>query len=308
MPKLSKLIDATTHRGLAAADQAKYQLQDDGHYQLVGDDTPAGDIDKSLPLFVKGDELDQLPDNVRVYYDQDWMDVDGKPGGEGVLKLRGFEDTSPLKNAYNRMKAERNLDKEKLERFENLNVDPDELVKLREMSQRLAQEKDLARSTFDKQFAEAADSYKSEIKVRDENILTLQKDLRKALIDDRAAMEVKLAGGTEEYLMPWIKSNSEVRLVDGTYRAVILGEDGGPRLKKGADKATDFLSYAEYVDELKQTEKWSAAFQGAGSSGAGTEPGRLAGETDAPAVVPKSDMRAIGVHAESIAKGKTKVR
>jgi hypothetical protein len=108
--------------------------------------------------------------------------------------------------------------------------------------------------------------------------------------------------------MPWIKSKSEVRLVNDQHLAVILGEDGAPRLKKGADKATDFLTIGEYVAELKDTDKWATAFSGAGASGAGTEPGQTGGEGDAPAVIPRSDMKAIGIHAESIAKGKTKVR
>lgn len=307
MAKLSKLIDATVHRGLAAADQAKYEPQDDGYYKLVGEDTPAGDKDQALPLLVKADALEELPDNVRTYYDDAWKDVDGNAGPEGVFKLRGFEDTAPLKNALGRERAERALAKEKLERFEKMNVDPGELTELREMKDRLERENQLARTQFDKQFTEAADQYKNEIKVREDKVTVLERDLRKALIDDRAGMEVRLAGGTEEYLMPWIKDNSEVRLVDGKHTAVILGEDGGPRLKKGADKATDFLSYAEYVDELKQSEKWAAAFAGAGASGSGSEPGKP-GDTDAPAVIPSSDMQAIGIHAESIAKGKTKVR
>jgi hypothetical protein len=197
--------------------------------------------------------------------------------------------------------------REKLKKFEGF--DPDEYRRLKEIGERLEREKDLQRSEFDKQYTEASENYKREISLRDEAIAKKDAALQKALIEGQAAIDITAADGEPELLLPHIKDRTQMQEVDGQYRAVILGEDGKPRLKKGATRATDFLSIRDYVDELKEDKRYAGAFSGTGSSGGGATQGRdTSGNSGAsPATISRDDMRGFGVHAESIAKGKTRV-
>jgi hypothetical protein len=194
--------------------------------------------------------------------------------------------------------------REKLAKFDGF--DADELTRLKQVSADLKKESELQRSEFDKQFTEAAEGYKSQIKLEQDEKAVLRRDLQEALIDKQAAIDVNNHGGSAELLLPHISKRAEMRQVDGRNVAVILGEDGKPRLRKGATQATDFLPISEYVEELKEDERFAVAFPSSGASGGGaTPPGPT--NSGAPATVSKHDLKAIGLHADSIAKGETKV-
>jgi len=305
MEKLDSLIDSHALARLNEADRAKYQEQDDGTYKLVGDPTPTVKEEGALPLYVTMDELGKMPDVLRGYYTDKWEGSDGKPGEKGRWKLRGYDDTTALKNAVGHVRAERDMIRDKLKKFDGF--DPEEYKRLQEVRARIEREKDLQRNEFDKQFTEASEQYKTEIKLREEQISRLQTNLQKALIDRQAAIDISAAGGSPDLLLPHIRDRAKVQEVDGQYIAVVLGEDGKPRLKKGATRATDYLPIGEYVEELKDDKRFAGAFAGTGSSGSGATTGRDVDHSGAPATVSKHDMKAIGQYADAIAAGKTKV-
>ena len=307
MSKLDQLIDSHTLGRLPEADQAKYQKQDDGTYKLVGDPNPTVRDEGALPLFVDTDHLAGMPDVLKGYYTDKWTDINGKPGEEGRWKLRGHEDVTALKNAYGRVKAQLETVETKAKRYEDAGIDPDEFKRLKDMRERLEREKEVQRSEFDKQFTEASEQYKTEIKVRDDQIQKLQANLQRALINEKASIDIAAADGSPDLLLPHIQSRAQVQEVDGRYIAVVLGDDGKPRLKKGAQKATDFLPIREYVEELREDERFAGAFRGTGSSGSGATKGRDADHSGAPATVSKNDPKAIGIYADAIAAGKTRV-
>jgi len=305
MEKLDQLIDSTALGKLPEADRAKYQAQEDGTYKLVGDPTPAVKDEGALPLYVQTDELGKLPDVLRGFYTDKWEDVDGKPGDPGRWKLRGYEDTAALKNAVGHVRAERDMIRDKLKKYEGF--DPDEFKRLKDMQSRLERERDLQRTEFDKQFTEASEQYKTEIKLREAEIDRLRTNLQKALIDRQAAIDISAAGGSPDLLLPHIRDRAKVHEVDGQYIAVVLGEDNKPRLRKGATRATDFLPIGEYIEELRDDKRFAGAFAGTGSSGSGATRGRDADYSGAPATISKHDLKAFGENVESIAAGKTKV-
>lgn len=307
MAKLSELVDGTTLLNLPAADRAKYQEQTDGTFKLVGDPTPSAETDeKQLALVIKSRDYEALPDEFKPYYTNKYADLDGNPVKDGTFKLRGFEDTTALKNALGHVKAERDLVRDKLKEYDGF--DATELKSLREMSVKLKKDQELQRSEFDRQFTEAAEQYKTEIQLQKKENELLRRDLSEALIRKQAAIDVGRAGGTPELLLPHIEDHAEMRQVDGRNVAVVIGDDGKPRLRKGATQATDFLPIADYVEELRGDERFAGAFPASGASGGGaTNRGQTAPSGDAPATVSKHDLKAIGLHADSIAAGKTKV-
>ena len=305
MAQLDQLVDGTKLRTLPAADQTKYQEQPDGTYKLIGDATPSAETDaKQFRLILNKTDYQALPDELKPYYMDKYTDVDGKPVEDGTYKLRGYEDTNALKNALGHVRAERDMAREKLKEFDGF--DAEELKRLQKVSADLAQEKELQRSNFDKQFTEAAEQYKTEIKLRDERNATLKRDLEHALIDNQAEMDIKAHGGKTKMLLPHVTKHVEVREIEGRHVAVVVGDDGKPRLRKGATKATDFLPITEYIEELREDPEFASAFSSSGASGGGaTKTGQT---TDgAPATISKHDLQSFGANAEAIAKGKTKV-
>lgn len=294
--KLSKIIDGTEFSRLSTADQAKYERQDDGTYKLMGDPTPSADVGLALPLFANPDELTKLGEPMRKYYEE---------VQDGKFQLRGFEDVTALKNAVGHVRSERDLAREKLKAFEGFTAE--EYQRLKEVEAKVKKEAELQRSEFDRQFTEASEQYKKMISDRDDRIKRMSRDLDSALIERQAAIDINAASGSTELLLPHIRSRAEVREIEGRHIAVILGEDGNPRLKKGANKATDFLPIRDYVEELKEDRRFAGAFSGTGTSGSGATPPGATRPGDVPATVSRGDMRAIGEHAESIAKGLTKV-
>jgi hypothetical protein len=277
--KLSQLVDATGLAKLAQADQAKYEQAEDGTYKLVGDPTPASDADPTLPAVLDEAGFKALPEAVQPFYETQ-------------------EDGS--------FKGERDILRDKLKAFEGF--DADELKRLRAEQGKIEKEKELERSEFERQYAEVTEQYKTEAQLKEDRIVALERDLTEALIERQAALDISQAGGSAELLLPHVKNHTQMREIDGRNRAVVIGDDGKPRLKKGATKATDFLPIADYVEELKEDRRFAGAFSGSGASGGGaTNSGGGVTSTGAPATVSKQDLKAIGKWSKSIAKGDTKV-
>ncbi len=296
MDKLSELVDGNTFSGLTANDQNKYERQDDGTYKLTGDPTPSDDVGANLPLFVNEKELAEVDEPIRKYYEK---------LEDGRFQLRGFEDVHALKNAIGRIKVERDLLKTEAGKFDGF--DAGELERLKEVEAKVKKESELARTDFDKQFTDASEQYKNEIQVRDTRITKLSTDLEKALIDNEATRHIADADGTPDLLLPHVRDVAEIREVNGHHRAVIIGDDGSPRLKVGATKANDFLPLSDYIDELKERPHFAGAFRGSGASGGGATNTKGDVSGDAPATVSRNDLKGIGIHSKSIAKGTTKV-
>jgi len=203
------------------------------------------------------------------------------------------------------VRGERDILRDKLKAFDGF--DADELARLRAEQKKIETEKDLERTNFEKQYAEVTETYKTEAKLKDDRIGALERDLTESLIENQAARDITLAGGSAELLLPHVKNHTQMREIDGRNMAVVIGDDGKPRLKKGATIATDFLPIADYVEELKEDRRFAGAFSGSGASGGGATNSGGVTSTGAPATVSKQDLKAIGKYADSIAKGDTKV-
>jgi hypothetical protein len=295
--KLSPLVDGTTFSTLTTADQAKYESQKDGTYKLTGDPTPAADVGVALPLFANPKELGELPEDLHKYYEQ--LEDD-------KFQLRGFEDTTALKNALGHVRAERDLERDKLKKFEG--YDADEYKRLQAVEDKVKKQAEIDRTEFDRQFTEASEQYKGQIKLLEEKIGKQAADLERALIDGQATRDIVSAGGSPELLLPHVRDHMKVQEVNGQHKALIIGEDGTPRLKKGATQTTDYLPLSDWIEELKENKQFAGAFAGTGASGGGATPPSGTGvEGNAPATVSKDDLKAIGQWNKSIAAGHTKV-
>jgi len=109
------------------------------------------------------------------------------------------------------------------------------------------------------QLANERDSYKS--------------SLEHEMIEKAAIEGITEAKGFPKVLKPHVIDKMQLRqMEDGKFRAVVLDENGQPRLKKGASNASDFMPIKEFVESLKADDEFAHAFQGAGASGGATPP------------------------------------
>ena len=97
---------------------------------------------------------------------------------------------------------------------------------------------------------------------------TVSGQLRTSIVDAEAIRAISEAKGATELLLPIVRS--AVRMVeqeDGTFKPAIMdGEQ--PRLSPKSG-STDWMSIAEYIEELRQTDAYARAFDGSGASGSG---------------------------------------
>lgn len=109
----------------------------------------------------------------------------------------------------------------------------------------------------------------------------LQSQLKHALINERAATALANAGGNVELLMPVVTQRADLEIDEDSGRArVTLRDEAGRPLLAGRSGSTDPMDIEEFVDTLRRSPKFRAAFAGSGVGGAGTssqsglQPGR----------------------------------
>ena len=94
--------------------------------------------------------------------------------------------------------------------------------------------------------------------------------LESYLVDAAATEAIAAAKGIPQLLLPHVKSAVKVIEEDGKYQVRVVGPDGSPRMNaKG-----EFLGIKDYVSEMRESEVFSRAFEGTGTTGSGTPANR----------------------------------
>ena len=216
----------------------------------------------ALKLRISAEELAGLPEGIRGFYEE--------KDGAFVLGVDGIEDTSGLKSALEKeRKTAREL--EKLARqYQGLGKSPDEIaamVKAQEEAERARLEQ---RGEFEKLKAQLLESHKKELAARDEAIQKMKGTLESYLVDAAATEAIAAAKGIPQLLLPHVKSAVKVIEEDGKYQVRVVGPDGSPRMNaKG-----EFLGIKDFVSEMRESEVFSRAFEGTGTTGSGTPANR----------------------------------
>jgi hypothetical protein len=89
------------------------------------------------------------------------------------------------------------------------------------------------------------------------------------LIDAQATAAIAEAKGVPALLLPHVKQAVKVVEEDGDYKVRVVDAAGNPRVNaKG-----EYLSIADLVSEMRQSEVFGRAFEGTGHSGSGAGQG-----------------------------------
>jgi hypothetical protein len=155
-------------------------------------------------------------------------------------------------------------------------VDPAEFEKLRKAvaeDQKKKREKDGDHEAIVRQLSE---EHEKKLSKRDERITALEKDIQKVMIDNVATAAIAKAKGNVKVLGPHVRGACRcVQDDDGEWRVEVLGDDGRPRVSPG--KASELMTIAELVDEMKSSDDYAPNFEGNGATGGGATGGKAGG-------------------------------
>jgi hypothetical protein len=214
--------------------------------------------------------LDAVPEPYRALY------AEGEGGFRLDAALAQRLDVSGLTSALDKeRKAGREAERQ-LKAWTALGRGPDEIAGLL-----AAQDDALARDAerkgeWDKLKAQISGRHQAELAARDAALAKMRAGLERQLVDAAATAEVAAQKGAAALLLPHLRG--QLKLVEdeaGGFAVRVVDASGEIR----ADARGQPLSVKDLVAELRQSEAFARAFDGAGTSGGGMPPSALSGGT-----------------------------
>lgn len=216
----------------------------------------------ALKLKLTADEFKSLDEGIKGLYEE-------KDGGY-VLSIDGLEDTNGLKSALEKERKARSEYEKAVRKYEGLGKSPDEISELVKAQEEAEKAKLEQKGEWEKLKAQLLENHKKELTARDEAVQKMRTTLESFLVDAAATEAIATAKGIPQLLLPHVKSAVKVVEEDGKYLVRVVGKDGTPRMNaKG-----EFLGIKDLVSEMRESEVFSRAFEGTGTTGSGTPANR----------------------------------
>ncbi len=206
------------------------------------------------------DSLDSIEETVRPLYKQD--------GDKFRLDLDGYEPPDGLKSALEKERKAAKEAAKQASQWASLGKTPEEIQALLEAQQRAEEEKATKGGEFEKLKQQMLEKHNSDLAKKDERITTLTKSLERRLVDADATAAIAAQKGVPALLLPHVRAAVKVVEEDGEFKALVVDSQGNPRVNgKG-----EFLSIADLVSEMRQSDIYGRAFEASGASGGGSTP------------------------------------
>lgn len=216
----------------------------------------------ALKLKLTADEHKSLDEGIKGLYEE--------KDGAFVLGVDGIEDTNGLKSALEKERKARSEYEKTVRQYQGLGKSPDEIAELVKAQEESEKNKLEQKGEWEKLKAQLLESHKKELAARDEAIQKMKGTLESYLVDAAATEAIAAAKGIPQLLLPHVKSAVKVIEEDGKYQVRVVGPDGSPRMNaKG-----EFLGIKDFVSEMRESEVFSRAFEGTGTTGSGTPANR----------------------------------
>lgn len=216
------------------------------------------------------ESLDAVPEPYRALY------AAGEGGYRLDADLARRLDVSGLTSALDKeRKAAREAERQ-LKAWTALGRDPDELAALL-----AAQDEALARDAerkgeWDRLKAQLAGRHQAELAERDAALTRMRAGLERQLVDAAATAEVAAQKGAAALLLPHLRGRLTLAEDEaGAFVVRVVDAAGAVRV----DAHGQPLSVKDLVAELRQSEAFARAFDGAGTSGGGMPPNAASGGT-----------------------------
>ena len=203
------------------------------------------------------DDLESVPESVRDQYVED--------NGKFRLALDGYEDPAGLKSALEKeRKAAREASKQ-AKAWESLGKTPEEISELLEAQKQAEQEKARKEGNIEKIKEAMLKDHEKELAKYKSTTETLRAQLEHQMVHSAAVQAIAAAKGIPALLLPHVKAAVKVLEEDGQLVTRVVDESGNPRVNgKG-----EFLSIADLVSEMRNSDVFGRAFDGSGATGGG---------------------------------------
>lgn len=150
-------------------------------------------------------------------------------------------------------------------------ITPEEAKKLAAEKKKAEEEAARAVGDFDTLKAKLEKDHQSQVEQMATERDGYKTSLEELLIEKAAVDGITEAKGFPKVLKPHVVEKMKlIQGEDGKHMAVILDDNGQPRLRKEAKTAVDYMPVSEFVASLKNDDEFSHAFQGSGASGGAT--------------------------------------
>lgn len=216
------------------------------------------------------------------------------------------EQVAGLKNKNDELLGKLKSATEMARQFEGL--DPEQARKALEAAKKAEADKAKAVGDWDAREKQLREEFAAEhtkvVQPLSEKAKQLEADLFEAVAvrDALAAMPQKHIRGNPDLLLPIIRPELGVEVVDGKRITVVKGPDGKARYNATTGKP---ITVEERLAELRAIPRYAGAFEGTGGSGGGAESG--AGGGAGTVTVRAGDEKGFLANLGDIAKGKAKV-
>lgn len=210
-----------------------------------------------MPLLFTVDSLETVPEPQRGLYKE--------TNGKFVLDVDGYEDPVGLKSALTKEREAAKTANRQAQAWAALGKTPEEIQALVQAQEQAERDKLTKGGEFDKLKAQMLDQHKAELSKKDERITGLTKSLERRLIDADGAAAIAAVKGSVALLLPHIRNAVKVVEDGGEFKVQVIDAAGNPRVNSKGE----FLSIADLVGEMRQSEVFGRAFDASGTTGGG---------------------------------------
>ena len=212
----------------------------------------------ALKLKINKADWEQLDEGIKGLYEE--------KGEEFVLSVDGIEDTTGLKTALQKERAEREKYAKLAKSWESTGKTPEEITSLLAEHQTIEADKAMKAGEFEKLKVQLLDSHKKELAKKDEETSKMKTTLERYLVDASATTAIAELKGVPQLLLPHVKNAVRVIENDGEYIVQVVDATGTPRINNKGE----CLSIKELVEEMRQSEIFGRAFEATGTTGSGS--------------------------------------
>jgi len=239
-----------------------------------------------MPLDAIVDDLEGVPEQYRdLYTEQD---------GTYRLDVQGVEFPDQVQGLKSALQKEREAAKEAHARLKAYgDLDPDAVRKLMAEREKQEDEEAARRGEFEKLLGKKQGEWQKQLEQANGQVESLKGELVGLIRENTARAALEQAGANVKLLLPHVLSRVQVVQEDGRHQAVVLNDEGAPRLN---DKGQN-MSISELVAEMAESEEFLAAFPAKTQKGGGAANGAgRAGNSASPDASPWAAQEFISKH------------
>jgi hypothetical protein len=207
------------------------------------------------------EKIDTIPEPLRAQY----VKTDD---GKYRLDLDGYEDPVGLKSALDKERTAARDAVAQAKAWKSLGKTPEDIQALLAAQEQAERDKLTKAGEWDKLRGQMTEQHQQELTKREETAKALRVKLERHLVDGAAATAIAAANpskGGVELLLPHVKARVKVIDENGDFVVRVVDAAGNPRVNgKG-----EFLSIADLVGEMRQSEVFAPAFLAPPASGGG---------------------------------------